>query len=72
MLENISAYGWPASYVADREGVVRSMDVGSIQNLAQEYLDPNQMIWLVVGDAATQLERLSELGYGDPILLNGR
>jgi zinc protease len=30
------------------------------------------MIWLVVGDAETQLERMKELGYGDPILLNKR
>ena len=28
------------------------------------------MIWLVVGDAATQLDRMEELGFGSPILLN--
>jgi len=28
------------------------------------------MIWLVVGDAATQLERLKALGIGEPILIN--
>ena len=26
-------------------------------------------VWLVVGDAKTQLPRLKELGFGDPILL---
>ena len=31
---------------------------------------PNKMIWLVVGDAKTQLPRLKELGFGDPILIN--
>ena len=28
------------------------------------------MIWLIVGDKETQFERMKELGYGDPILIN--
>jgi zinc protease len=28
------------------------------------------MIYVVVGDAATQRERLSALGYGQPVLLD--
>ena len=28
------------------------------------------MIYLVVGDAETQLSRMKELGYGEPILLD--
>jgi zinc protease len=44
--------------------------VGSIRVLAEKYLDSADMVWLVVGDAATQLERLSALGFGEPILLN--
>ena len=28
------------------------------------------MIYVVVGDAATQLEQLKELGLGDPVLLD--
>jgi zinc protease len=28
------------------------------------------MVWLVVGDAKTQLEPLKKLGFGDPVLLN--
>ena len=27
------------------------------------------MIWLVVGDAKTQLPRLKELGFGEPIVI---
>lgn len=40
-----------------------------IRELSGKYLDPNRMIWLVVGDAKTQLPRLKELGLGDPVLL---
>jgi zinc protease len=45
------------------------MTVDQIKALSQQYLDPNKMIWLIVGDAKTQLPRLKELGFGDPIVL---
>ena len=34
--------------------------------LAEAHLDPERMIWLVVGDAETQLARLASLGLGEP------
>jgi zinc protease len=46
------------------------MTVAQIRDLSERYLDPNRMIWVVVGDAKTQLARLKELGFGEPILLN--
>ena len=70
MLENISSYGWEADYMKQRENVVKGMTIEKIQELANEYLDPNQMIWLVVGDAKTQLKRMERLGFGKPVLLN--
>ncbi|REG94468.1 M16 family metallopeptidase [Algoriphagus antarcticus] len=70
MLENISEYGWDADYVKDREKIVKEMTVERIQELAGSYLDPNKMIWLVVGDAKTQLEGLEKLGFGKPVLIN--
>ncbi|MBY0574600.1 MAG: insulinase family protein, partial [Undibacterium sp.] len=69
MLENISKYGWKASYVKDREQIVKAMSMDQIKNLSQKYLDPNKMFWLVVGDAKTQLARMKELGFGEPVLL---
>jgi zinc protease len=70
MLGNISKYGWKYDYVRDREQIVKNMTVQQIRELSQKYLDANKMIWLVVGDAKTQLPRLKELGFGDPILIN--
>jgi len=70
MLENISKYGWQPSYVKEREEIVKNMSIAQIQTLAQKYLDANKMIWLIVGDAKTQLPRLTALGFGEPILLN--
>lgn len=70
MLENISKYGWKYDYVKSREQIVKSMTVNQIKALSQKYLDSNKMFWLIVGDAKTQLPRLKELGFGEPILLN--
>lgn len=70
MLQNISSYGLAQDYVSQREAVVRGMSVRSVQELANRYIDTDQMIYVVVGDAATQLERLTELGYENPIMLD--
>ena len=70
MLENISEFGWSPDYVKDREAIVRDMTVEEIQALSKKYLDPNKMIWLVVGDAKTQKDRLKQLGFGEPVLIN--
>ena len=69
MLENISGYGWKYDYVKDREKIVNEMTVEEIKRLSQKYLDANKMIWLIVGDAKTQLARLKELGFGEPVLI---
>ena len=70
MLADMSAYGFPADYVLQREQIVRDMTMERIRELAGRYLDPRGMIWLVVGDARTQLDRLRALGLGEPIVLN--
>jgi len=49
---------------------VNEMTIERIQELSKKYVNPNKMIWLFVGDAETQLDRLNELGFGAPILLN--
>jgi zinc protease len=72
MLENISKYGWNYDYVKDRERTVKAMTVAQVQDLSRKYLDTDKMFWLVVGDAKTQLPRLKELGFGEPVLLNNQ
>ncbi|MEN0006601.1 MAG: hypothetical protein AAF798_20780, partial [Bacteroidota bacterium] len=53
-----------------RETIVNGMTVDRIRTLSEQYLDANKMIWLVVGDAETQYDRMNDLGFGEPILLN--
>ena len=70
MLENISTYDWPTNYVLQQSKVVENMTLEEIKSLAKNYLKSDQMIWLVVGDAKTQMDRLEALNFGTPILLN--
>ena len=70
MLENISSYGLNPDYVKDREKIVNDMTIPRIKELTTKYVNPNKMIWLVVGDAETQLKRMKDLGFGEPIILN--
>ncbi len=70
MLDQIAEYNLPFDYVKQQEKIITDMSKEQHQALAQKYLDPEKMIYLVVGDAATQLEGLKQLGLGDPILLD--
>jgi zinc protease len=70
LLSSMSAYDFPADYVIQREQIVREMTVERIAELADRYLDPAGMVWLVVGDARTQLPRLRALGLGEPVVLD--
>jgi zinc protease len=70
MLTNISNYGYADDYAKQRETIVKAMTFEEMKALAKKYLNPNKMIYLVVGDAATQLDKLEDLGFGKPELLN--
>jgi zinc protease len=69
MLRTISKYDLPFDYVKNEESFVRSMTPEMHQEIAQKYIVPDKMIYLVVGDARTQLNSLKSLGIGDPVLI---
>jgi len=70
MLMPAVQYGLPFDYVRQREGIVRTMTVEQHRTLAQKYLQPDKMIYVIAGDKATQLDKLKELGLGDPVLVD--
>ncbi len=70
MLTNISNYGFADDYAKQREAIVKDLTVEDVKVLVENYIKPNQMIYLIVGDAATQLDKLEGLGFGKPVLLN--
>ena len=69
-LDDISKYNWKPDYILEREKIVKNMTIDKIRSLSKKYLDAGKMVWLVVGDAKTQLEPLKKLGFGDPVILN--
>lgn len=70
ILQNISTYELPMDYVKEREQVVREMTIDRARDLVDKYINPGKMIYLVVGDAATQAERLKQVGLGEPVMLD--
>jgi len=70
MLREISDYAYDYDYIKNQEQKVEDLSVMDIQDLAKQYINPDKMYYLIVGDADTQMEKLSELGYGEPILIN--
>ncbi|WP_422107831.1 M16 family metallopeptidase [Winogradskyella sp.] len=70
MLSNISNYGLEDDYANQRQALVNSMTTNDVKTLIEKYVRPNQMIYLIVGDAKTQLYKLEDLGFGKPVLLN--
>jgi zinc protease len=69
MLETISMYDLPFDFITRQQEVTSSMTLESHKELAQKYILPNQMYYVVVGDAATQLKPLNSLGMGLPELV---
>jgi len=70
MLSQIAKYNLPFDYVKDQESQIKEMTLDTHKNIAQKYIHTDKMIYLIAGDAATQLEKVKELGLGDPILLD--
>lgn len=70
LLRNISRYDLPYDYVGLENVIVEAMTVEEIQRLAQAYIRPDDMTYVIVGDANTQLAKLGGLGLGQPQLIN--
>ncbi|MBN2165596.1 MAG: insulinase family protein [Marinilabiliaceae bacterium] len=70
MLKNISKYNLPLDYIKNDEEIVKSMTSEQHKTIAEKYIRPNEMIYLIVGDAKSQMEQLNNLGLGKPVLLN--
>jgi zinc protease len=70
MLTEIAVHNRPFDYVKQREQFVQVLTLEGHQKLATKYIDPNRMIYVVVGDGKTQLPVLEKLGLGKPIVVD--
>jgi zinc protease len=70
MLDDIGMHELPVDYIRQEENQTREMTLDEHRELAEQYIDPDRLIYLVVGDARTQMPRLRRLGLGNPVLLD--
>lgn len=70
MVSEISDLGLANDYVSRQEAQVNALTVEEVKRLYSTYVHPDKMVYLFVGDKATQFNRLEALDLGKPVLLN--
>ena len=60
LLSSIRNYNLPDDFIAQEEEVVNAMSLDDLKAKAAEYLNVDNMIFVVVGDAATQLKNVPD------------
>ncbi|MBL7138175.1 MAG: insulinase family protein [Bacteroidales bacterium] len=66
MLSNIAEYNLPFDYVKNEEAIVKEMTLERHKELADKYIVPDRMYYVIAGDAKTQLKPLEKIGFGKP------
>ena len=69
MLSTISKYGLPDDYIKKEENVINNMTIEEHKAITDKYIVPDKMYYVIVGDAATQLNPLEKIGFGKPVLV---
>lgn len=70
ILSIISRYDLPHDFLDKQQKIVSEITVDEVKALANENFDMSRMIYVIVGDAETQLEGLKVDGVGNPTLLD--
>lgn len=70
MLNNITTYDLDADYVSKDQEKIKNISLDRVKEIIKKYINEQNMVYLVVGDKETQMARLKEIGYGDPIELD--
>ncbi len=69
ILNTMSSYDLPADYIKNEEAFVKGLTVEKQLELANKYIDPSKMYYVVAGDAKTQMKDLVKIGLGKPVLI---
>ncbi len=70
MLHEISKFGKSPNFMEEEQNELTAMSLEDYKNIINKYMDESNMIYLVVGDGATQLEEVKKLGLGEPVMLD--
>jgi zinc protease len=69
MLNTMTSFNLPDDFIKQEEKFIQGITVEKLLDLANKYIDPSKMYYVVVGDAKTQLNDLEKVGLGKPILV---
>lgn len=69
MLQEISNYNLPSNYIEKEEATINNMTLEQHKQLANKYLDESKMVYVVVGDAATQFAQFKTMGFDEVKLI---
>jgi zinc protease len=69
MLSTMSKYGLPDDYIKKDEDIMKNITLEEEKAIAEKYIVPDKMYYVVVGDAKTQMKPLEKIGFGKPLLV---
>ena len=69
MLQEISSYNLAPNYIEGEESIINNMSLEQHKELANKYLDESKMVYVVVGDAATQFAQFKAMGFDEVKLI---
>jgi hypothetical protein len=61
-----------ASFVEDGQKELMEMSLDDFHQVIHTYIDESKMLYLVVGDAKSQLKPIGKLGYGSVVQIIGQ
>ncbi|NTW24682.1 MAG: insulinase family protein, partial [Lentimicrobium sp.] len=70
MLQEISTFNLPLDFIKKEELKAEKITLEEAKALYAKYIQPDKMVYVVVGDARTQFDRLKEAGLGEPVLVD--
>lgn len=62
-IKRVLDYDLPKDYVAQQTQILNTITKTELNEMAKKYLPANNMVIVVVGDKATNLEKIKKLGY---------
>jgi zinc protease len=65
----MTSFNLPDDFIKQEEKFIQGITSEKLLALANKYIDPSKMYYVVVGDAKTQLDDLEKVGLGKPILV---
>ena len=67
ILQSISTYNLPNDYIRKNQEELKGYTIDDMKEVMNKYMNPEELSYFVVGDAATQLEGVTNLEIGEVI-----